>query len=407
MSLHERRKWSVSQRRSGSDAGELIRKSNPFFLASAACMLLGCYLVAGAASGAEWSARMSRVLILLGTLNLYEMLVVGLACYLIRRRGQLRDGLMLLMIEVLLLVDSTNLLNEAYQLNFRIGVWVNFGALVLAACKAGVVVHALKLRYSPRELAAAGLGYVGMLAVPGVLAAFNRTGVETMHMPIHGAWWILGMLPVAVAVILPRAKREFTRLEKVLGAAALAGPLASMLIRALAFSFVHDATFQFANLSPVLIGAAGALLWRGAGRIELKGLHTALTAAGVLGIILAAFGGTDLEAAVPGAGGLMYSPLRSTLLALALLYLWAALMGVGLRYAPASAGCMLSSCSGHTIGAMFENWGEALGKVVPETKTGWGVLALVGAFLFLAAGGAVSLLRKRPADETASEGAEG
>jgi hypothetical protein len=348
---------------------------------------------------------MTRVLVLWCTLNVYEILAVGLACYLIRCRQQLRDGMMLLLIEVLLLVDSTNLLNEALALRFHIGLWVNIGALGLAACKAAAVIWALKLRYSKRELAAAALGYAGMLAVPVLLAALNRRG-RAMDLPVHGGWWIAALLPVAVALLLPRGGRERSGIEKVIGGAVLVGPWASLLVRVTAAPWIYGEEFQLANFAPLFVGCAAVLLWRGAGRLTPGRLHLALVGGGTLAVVTTLFSGADLIVPIPGAGGLMYSPFRAVLLALSLLYFWAALIGAGLRYAPAAAASFLAGCSGHTVGAMWNNCGRILEKFAPESRTGWGVVALAGAFLFLVAGGAVSLLKKRaePEAESSAQG---
>src|SRR5689334_18863840 len=78
---------------------------NPFYLLSAACMLFGCIALTNSSS---WSPiKLQRLLILTATLNFYELLLIGLALFLIVRRGLWRDGAILLILEAFFLVDVT------------------------------------------------------------------------------------------------------------------------------------------------------------------------------------------------------------------------------------------------------------------------------------------------------------
>src|SRR5690349_21490416 len=70
---------------------------NPFYLLSAMCMLFGCLALTNSTS---WSPiKLQRILILTATLNFYELLLIGLALFLIVRRGLRRDAMILLILE--------------------------------------------------------------------------------------------------------------------------------------------------------------------------------------------------------------------------------------------------------------------------------------------------------------------
>src|SRR2546423_9092500 len=91
---------------------------NPFYLLSAVCMLTGCLLLTNSLS---WSPiRVQRLLTLIVTLNVYELLLIGLALFLIVKRGLRRDGTLLLVVQAFFLVDVTFLNSEIFAANLRI-----------------------------------------------------------------------------------------------------------------------------------------------------------------------------------------------------------------------------------------------------------------------------------------------
>src|SRR3989442_15881154 len=83
----------------------LLQEHNPFYLLSAACMLAGCLALTNSLSWNPIATR--RLLTLIVTLNVYEGALIGLALFLITRRGLVRDGKILLILEAFFLVDTT------------------------------------------------------------------------------------------------------------------------------------------------------------------------------------------------------------------------------------------------------------------------------------------------------------
>ena len=106
-----------------------IADHNPFYLLSAVLMLLGCLLLSNTMTWSPIALR--KLLILIATLNVYELLLVGLGLYLIVKRTIASDGLMLLALEALFIVDVGFLNSELYQESLPVGLAVNLGLLAL------------------------------------------------------------------------------------------------------------------------------------------------------------------------------------------------------------------------------------------------------------------------------------
>src|SRR3954469_13515686 len=116
-------------------------RTNPFYLLSAMCMLGGCLALTNSLS---WtSIGLGRLLALVVTLNLYEGLLLALGLYLLARRGIVRDGLMLLFLEALFLVDAAFLNVEVFAVDFHVGLAVNAVVLLLAVVKLALLFRAM------------------------------------------------------------------------------------------------------------------------------------------------------------------------------------------------------------------------------------------------------------------------
>ena len=126
------------------------------------------------------------------TLNAYELLLVGLGLFLIVRRGVRRDGLFLLLIEALFLVDMAFLNAEVYSVRPVLGVVVNAVVFALAVGKLVAIFRVLRFPLNDGLLAFT-LGQIAvLLAMPGVFAeAAGRDGRLSPWM-MYGAWWVVG-----------------------------------------------------------------------------------------------------------------------------------------------------------------------------------------------------------------------
>jgi hypothetical protein len=244
-----------------------------------------------------------------------------------------------------------------------------------------------------------------MLAAPGLLAWANRGGA-TMGLPLHAAWWGAGALAVGLAVLVPRGRREGGGLERSLGRAALVAPWLSLVAHLFVAHWVHEAAFRFCNLAPVALGLTGAALHRNPP--WLAGRRTDHLLAWTAGLCLLVVGqpAPELNADFAGLEGLVYSPLRGTLLGLSLLFLWALLAGRGRLHAAPAAALFTLACSGHSPAAILGAWRSMGAGLLPRTRSQWGAVSVVAAFLLLGAGAALSVL-KRGAGESGEAGGAG
>src|SRR4051812_2950150 len=124
----------------------LLAKHNPFYLMSAACMLAGILALTNSLS---WRPiPISRLLLLIVTLNIYEAALIGLALFLIIRRKLLRDGKILLILEAFFLVDTSFLNAEIVTAHYALGVAINVLLYLLAVGKLTLVLKVLKPEFS-------------------------------------------------------------------------------------------------------------------------------------------------------------------------------------------------------------------------------------------------------------------
>ena len=112
---------------------ETMTQSNPFYAASASAMLLGCWLLSEALH--LQAGQLKGLLLLMLVLQVYEALLVGLGAYLVRSKRAPRDGLVVLMIESVFLMDSTLLSAECVTTDLRAGTLAAITAAALAVLK--------------------------------------------------------------------------------------------------------------------------------------------------------------------------------------------------------------------------------------------------------------------------------
>jgi hypothetical protein len=215
-----------------------------------------------------------------------------------------------------------------------------------------------------------------------------------MAMPLHAAWWGAGALAVGLAVLVPRGKREAGDLERSLGRAALAAPWLSLVAHLVMAHWVHEAGFSLCNLAPVALGLSAAALHRNPRWLAGRRTDHLLAWTAGLCLLLVAETPPELSANFAGVAGLIYSPLRGVLLALSLLFLWATLAGRSRLHGAPAALLFTLACSGHSPAAILGTWRSMGTGLLPRTRSQWGAISVVAAFLLLGAGAALSILRK-------------
>jgi len=382
-----------------------MTKHNPFYFASALSMFVGCYLLSRALAVAP--GETAKVVALIGALNVYEGLLIGLALFLIVRRGLARDGRMLLFLESAFLVDVTLLASEVHAASRMGGALVAGSLLALAALKIGAVARVLGVPSAPLfRLALPPLAL--LLAAPGIFAALEDARLLSLPL-VYVFWWGLAILVVAQAVDERRWSRDVPTTPVALGAAALRRALAVAPLLSLADHLVGAAWVQglstpacFFGPALVALGIRSALLrapsqpWGGSIWLPTAGVLISMD--------------VPAELVVSGATGLVLSPLRATLFGAGLAYLLAFRLHRWKAFAWGGGLCLASAVAGHSVSAIAWSLGSLcrlvlLGarRALPRTTTQWGLLAVVSSFVLLAFGALVSLVRAR-APETPAAG---
>ena len=370
----------------------LLVKHNPFYLLSALSMLVGCYTLSNALrleSAPSW-----KLPLLLGTLHVYEFLLIGLGLFLIKRRALSRDGAILLRLEVLFLADATLLHAEAFTSDIVSGGLANLATLALAGVKLALVLNALGVGLSRFVTLALGHALALLIAVPGVFALLASARALS-DATVYAAWWPLGLLIVLMTLAAKRVRREVASAEAqaFLGMLALALP-ASMALHLIATGWVYQVPFRISFLGAVLIGFGVAsvladLPWVG------PRWRLAIPGAGVLLSI-----GSAPDLTVVGPLGVTLTPFREALFFASVGYLAGARVLKDELFALAAASAMFVCVAGHSPSAVGATLGMVLrelrgggASLFPSTAAGWGALSVAAAFVLLASGAWVSLLQ--------------
>lgn len=233
---------------------------NPFYLLSALSMLAGCYaLNTGLAAR---TGDLGKLLALVGVLNVYELMLIALGVYLIRRRGIIRDGRTLLLLEAPFLVDLAFLNAEVGSVSVRIGCMLNLLVLALALAKTAFVLHALWGHMPMRLFRSIGAQLAVLFLMP---CAFNRFehqgGVSFSH--FYAAWWVIGVLMIAYELqartLGPDTNTIDLGLRLFIRRLYIALPLASIILHLSLLHWVYRVPFVAGDLSPLLLGGAFVL----------------------------------------------------------------------------------------------------------------------------------------------------
>src|SRR4051794_27673114 len=234
--------------------------SNPFYLLSALCMIAGCFALNSALQ--TRSGELPKLLLLMGTLQLYELLLVGLGLYLIVKHRLDRDGRTLLLLDAVFLVDLTFLNNETAATNLWAGILVNGLTVLLAVGKIALVTAALSVRFPRRTFGFVVLQLAVLLGMPCVLKWVEHPGA--LHagitpLQLYAAWWAAGLVLVVFeaarrmfpggdhAIAGPGVRRDVMRVYAVV-------PFLSIVAHLGMLHYVYNVTWHLAYAAPVLLG---------------------------------------------------------------------------------------------------------------------------------------------------------
>jgi hypothetical protein len=362
-------------------------KRNPFYGLSAVAMLGGCYMVDHALK--LQPGHLGKLVTLIGVLQVYEALLLALGIFLVAARRAPRDGVMVLMLETLFLVDGTLLATECVTADAAVGEGLAVALVGLAAAKLMLV-----RRFVPDILPVGVTAILGaqVALVFGVPIAASRLALAGLLVPVsvYGLWWTTLVLPVAQARV-----REATRAR---GASAPSRalvawtwlPAASVVLHVWAVGWIHDVPFRWAFLAPFLLGLA---LVARRGQVARQIVLPSLA-------VLVSLGQAEfLGFALPGPIGASMTPLRLALVGAGGVY---AVLGwrYGYRWLAALAALFVVVGSAGGSLASIVHAGAALwrlaGRLVPRGTLGWGLTTIAASFVLLAVGASRSLRPRRP-----------
>jgi hypothetical protein len=374
------------------------RSQTAAYLASAACMLVGCYLVSGAS---KTDARdVLRLLPLLGWLNLYEILLIGLGVV-FNARGQLRDSRLLLVLEAVFLADAAHVSGELVTGSQERWIWAAVGLLLLAAGKIAAAVTYLRAPLRTLHLQVLLPAAILVLGLPGIVAAAARSGVR-LDLPLYGAAWATGLV-LAVAALNRTQEVDSARAHSMAGAPTRPHPVAEAFGAALSTAFLvslpahlfsshwlYDIPFRACSIAPLLLAGAVAVS-RSPIASRIPTLRVWLPAAAVLCSL------NPPESFVFGAGP-TFSPLRATLLVACLVLVYDFLLNRHWAMLASSVAFGLFAAAGHTVETAADRIGTLISAairatrvVAPSSPGRWGVLAIVAAYALLWFGARASL----------------
>lgn len=390
---------------------KFLNEYNPFYLLSACCMLFGLFAMNGSLDWSEIS--MGSLLAMIVMLNIYEAMLIGLAIFLLGR-GIKRDAMILLAIEAFFLADVGFLNMEVFARSPWAGLIVNTFVLAAAVCKVAMIFRAAGIALVDGKFAFVVIELGVLFAVPGIFAIVAQPLDQKLPMfAIYAGWWLAGALPVAYAALVGSIdifrRRPDDRppgIEMLVARVLLVLPMLSLIAHLCLANWIYKVAFHPLNFAPLLLGLAIAighcdqhlatLAWRTRMQLALPFCAIALSAIRFPTDLTLQLGGNG----APGAG-IGITPLRTALVASALVYLDGLWLHRHAYFAWGAGTCLAFAGMGHSVGTINDNSlqmarssASAFDRLIPKTLFAWGFVSVVAAFVLLAAGAMTSMLRK-------------
>jgi hypothetical protein len=401
-----------------SRISRLIEDYNPFYLLSAACMLFGVFALN---DSLDWSPiGLRRLLTMIVTLNVYELAVIGLAVFLMRRDIR-RDAMLLLIVEAFFLADVGFLNMEIFATSAKIGLLVNAIVFAAAVMKVGLVFSAARIPLADSRFAFVVMQLAVLFAVPGIFGAIAQGRNDFLPpLAIYAAWWLAGALPVAytmtvgsVDLFRRRADGLPSGMDITISRVLIVLPMLSLIAHLCLANWVYKVTFHPANIAPLLLGFA---ILAGHADEHVGTLARRMRLQLVLPFVAVALSAIKFppELIFPITPGIDASPLRTALIVASVVYLEGFWQFRQVWFAIGSGTCVILAAMGHSVVAINNNsirvaqtGASAFDRLVPKTLAEWGMYSIGLSFVLLAIGAMISLNRKPPAVEEAAADPEG
>ncbi|MGN6367415.1 MAG: hypothetical protein ACTHN5_04050 [Phycisphaerae bacterium] len=380
----------------------LLIPHNPTFLLSATFMFLGCYLINSVLD--VRTGDTGKLVALLATINVYEVLLLVLGITLLRRASFHRDGTLLLLIQMVFLTDAPFLLAQSAMASAH---WLSiFNVVLLAAATAKCILslRGLRITLHPRTLGFLLLQltliycalplYLSHVAVDGIIHAD----------PMYGAWWIVGLMPLAydlLARLMPLTA-DASPQQKFLRGAYVVIPWLFVIAHLAFFQYAYRSPFTVADLSPAFLGLAIATVRLRPATPTARSNILALRIVFITVALCFALAADLSSAETPRL--LAVSPQLATLVAAMVTVAYCihlhfavyvacciALVGLARRFGPSPA------TVADQLSAFFSTLYNLCTRLIPHTATTWGILSITAAFGLLGIGAYRSLRRtERP-----------
>lgn len=185
---------------------EWICKNNPFYLLSVFLMFWGLYLISVDNTG-RGPDSLKNLTLFYGVQNLYELMMLGMALYLMLKKINLSHGRLLLCFLFLFLIDAT--MYQAAIANacdpsdgtMWVGVVVSLFYLVLAVLKVGSVIYTMRI--TPRfAMAGYSLAAFTMIYFSRQYSSLLLTA-KTPNADVFGWWELYSIWLIAALIQLP------------------------------------------------------------------------------------------------------------------------------------------------------------------------------------------------------------
>lgn len=378
---------------------DFIDYGNPIYLASAASMLLGCLLLTNDLSFTRVSV--AQVLSLLATLAAYQVCLFVAGAALVLRRGVLRDGTMLFVIDAIFLCDVTFAVSNLVTASPLTGLGV--GLILAGSGGARVVWLCSKLGAAMPVRRAVGLTSLLALVpvIPFGLKLLDRHGMAG-PLAFYGLWWVVVLVAIAL-ITFDRASAAMrdTRVKKLAHHLQLTYALLAWVSVAAHVGMLHwvyDRAFTAPMATPLLLLGAVAVekmrLMRRFGTADARTMQIALLCAALVTGLSRDHTALRFDLVVPGLVDAI--SIGNTSLTFAAVYVVAALvlfrrvavyvLGVG----AIGAGWALFGPSWQSMvdfaSSVVRTTRQTVVDAMPKTRFGWGVIAVAGSFGLLLLG---------------------
>ncbi|MFH1231058.1 MAG: DUF4190 domain-containing protein [Planctomycetota bacterium] len=363
--------------------------NNPFYLLSALLMIIGCYLVLSPFQ--QISRSITDILIYLGIVNFYEAILIITAIYLMVHKKIIRDGVILLLIECFFLADVT-LMSPVYQFY---GVWdgiaLSLTVTILAILKIYFIVRYLNLHFNWAFYCFAIIGLFFLYLSGNAIFIGIKEGINN-PMLLYIIWSIAGLIPAILIGISGRLQKTdgflsiFNQKAQVVFVWIVIG---LTLIHLGTITWIVDATFYLCFISTLFISLAvivPKLAPRWGEAEKLSWMYILPLSA----ILITAYVPLELVLDKSRFFPVTLSPLRINLILAAWAFAYFYIVYRQKLCLVFGSACLLSSVLGNDFESIFQVFEKG-----PQTKKGWGIVSIIGAFVLFICGFLVSLRKSR------------